>query len=407
MTEATIGFSEELKAHFKELKLEFLLYPETRVKKFKSLDIFYKFICKESDFWGDCNQGSVGGIRSHIYQIKTNLDNAMNHNDINNAKNFLNSAINLVRNNAYPVVFSMTEIGRQTKKLYEISPNRAEGFISYLMPKQGYPPMNGVNFNDKEMLTGVFYGFVLENPEVSKALTEDEIDARQGSIDSLQELVNQTMAEISDETQRVKELSEVETTKIQAVQTTFKTETDKLLTDAEVKIKELEDLYTEKLRLSAPAEYWKTTKSSYQKTGLIWTGLAILVTAAFLGVISNLIFKIEKQESVLKAVKTVNFDTLKFGILITVFISVGIFLVNFLIKLAISAFHLSRDANERLQLTHLYLALLNEKGVTTEERSIVLQSLFSRADTGLLKGDSSPTIPDNGLVGQLLKVSGK
>ncbi|WP_338452478.1 DUF6161 domain-containing protein [Niallia oryzisoli] len=258
--------------------------------------------------------------------------------------------------------------------------------------------MSGVNFNDKEMLTGVFYGFALENPEVSNTLTDDEKDARQGSIDSLQELVNQTMAGISDETQRVKELSGVETTKIQEVQATFKTETDKLLTDAEVKIKELEDLYTEKLRLSAPAEYWKTNKSSYQKTGLIWTGLAILITAAFLGVISNLIFKIEKQESVLKAVKTVNFDTLKFGILITVFISVGIFLVNFLIKLAISAFHLSRDANERLQLTHLYLALLNEKGVTTEERSIVLQSLFSRADTGLLKGDSSPTIPDNGLV---------
>jgi hypothetical protein len=89
------------------------------------------------------------------------------------------------------------------------------------------------------------------------------------------------------------------------------------------------------------------------------------------------------------------------------FISVGIFLINFFIKLAISAFHLSRDAYERLQLTHLYLALLNEEGITKEERTIVLQSLFSRADTGLLKGDSSPTIPDSGIVGLISKAMGK
>jgi hypothetical protein len=31
--------------------------------------------------------------------------------------------------------------------------------------------------------------------------------------------------------------------------------------------------------------------------------------------------------------------------------------------------------------------------VTDNDRSIILQSLFSRADTGLLKEDSSPTMP--------------
>ena len=36
------------------------------------------------------------------------------------------------------------------------------------------------------------------------------------------------------------------------------------------------------------------------------------------------------------------------------------------------------------------------------DREIILQSLFSRADTGLLKGDSSPTMPD-GLLGQIVK----
>lgn len=37
-----------------------------------------------------------------------------------------------------------------------------------------------------------------------------------------------------------------------------------------------------------------------------------------------------------------------------------------------------------------------------KDREIILQSLFSRVDTGLLKGDSSPTMPD-GLLGQIVK----
>jgi hypothetical protein len=51
-------------------------------------------------------------------------------------------------------------------------------------------------------------------------------------------------------------------------------------------------------------------------------------------------------------------------------------------------------------MTHVYLSLI-ESGVigrendTKENESlqIILQSLFSRADTGLLKGDHGPTLP--------------
>jgi hypothetical protein len=64
-----------------------------------------------------------------------------------------------------------------------------------------------------------------------------------------------------------------------------------------------------------------------------------------------------------------------------------------LAKLTFSSFHLSRDAEEREQLTHFYLALKKDTAIEPEERQLILQSLFSRADTGLLKDDSSPTMP--------------
>ena len=37
--------------------------------------------------------------------------------------------------------------------------------------------------------------------------------------------------------------------------------------------------------------------------------------------------------------------------------------------------------------------VINEKAVTESERELVITSLFSRSDTGLLKGDSSPEMP--------------
>jgi len=46
-------------------------------------------------------------------------------------------------------------------------------------------------------------------------------------------------------------------------------------------------------------------------------------------------------------------------------------------------------------MDRLYLALQKEKGIADTERHLIMQSLFSRADSGLLKDDSGPTMPGN------------
>jgi hypothetical protein len=40
---------------------------------------------------------------------------------------------------------------------------------------------------------------------------------------------------------------------------------------------------------------------------------------------------------------------------------------------------------------------LNQSAITEADRSIVLQAIFSRSDTGLLKGESGPSFPDSAL----------
>ena len=79
------------------------------------------------------------------------------------------------------------------------------------------------------------------------------------------------------------------------------------------------------------------------------------------------------------------------------FLAYGIRALN---KVAFSSFHLARDAEEREQLTYVYLSLVKDSAVDEKEKNLIMQSLFSRADTGLLKDDSSPTMP-NDITGKL------
>ena len=72
------------------------------------------------------------------------------------------------------------------------------------------------------------------------------------------------------------------------------------------------------------------------------------------------------------------------------FVLVGALLASFAFalrmgsRLTLSSFHLMRDAQEREQLTHLYLALVHDEKQTDDTKLLVYQVLFSRTDSGLL-----------------------
>jgi hypothetical protein len=72
-------------------------------------------------------------------------------------------------------------------------------------------------------------------------------------------------------------------------------------------------------------------------------------------------------------------------------------------KLTFSSFHLMRDSEEREQLTYLYLSLNNEGQIDGTSRELVLQALFSHSETGLLNGESGPTMPVQNLLKTILK----
>lgn len=168
---------------------------------------------------------------------------------------------------------------------------------------------------------------------------------------------------------------------------------DKFFKESTESISTNEDLYKDKLRLEAPAKFWKDRATLLKQEGnkylnrLIWISvIAAILLFTLLMLLGTSYFETTFND---------NIKGIKWSIILITIVSLLAFTIKILAKMTFSSFHLSRDAEEREQLTHFYLALKKDTTIEPEERQLILQSLFSRADTGLLKEDSSPTMPSS------------
>lgn len=162
---------------------------------------------------------------------------------------------------------------------------------------------------------------------------------------------------------------------------------------AKQKVTDLETLYRDKLKLEAPAQYWRERSASLRKEGYWWLGS--LVVSILVGV-GLLVFSLQLlSDGVLEDIFSDIPSAIKWSVIFLTFVSFLAFLIKTFSKLTFSAFHLVRDAEEREHLTIVFLSMQKEQAIDPTERHLIMQSLFSRADTGLLKDEGSPTMPGN------------
>lgn len=167
---------------------------------------------------------------------------------------------------------------------------------------------------------------------------------------------------------------------------------DDTLKETNTKAKLLEKTYADKLRLSKPAEYWNNSARDF-RTQARWFEL---LTLFFIIAPIGLLFSCGKEfiDTWFSSDPNANitYNIPRMGIVVFI-LAIYTYLVRLLAKLAFSALHLMRDAQEREQLTYVYLSLINENGIDEQSRDIVLQALFSRTETGLLANENGPTMP--------------
>ncbi|WP_459211761.1 DUF6161 domain-containing protein [Aquimarina rhabdastrellae] len=159
-------------------------------------------------------------------------------------------------------------------------------------------------------------------------------------------------------------------------------------------IENLKETYKELLKLKEPANYWKDRSQSLKNQG--WFFVSILIALVLIVTLSliQLLWNAPEQIYASFFAKDKS-GAIRWSIIYITFISFMAFCIKAITKVMFSSFHLARDSQERHTLTYFYLSLLNESNIEKEDRQLIMQSLFSRADTGLLKDDSGPTMPND------------
>ena len=172
------------------------------------------------------------------------------------------------------------------------------------------------------------------------------------------------------------------------------------LETSQKKTEELEKTYQEKLKLEEPAKYWDARAKKLKIQGWITLGVGVLLVVGicvFLGVIL-----IKTPDAIYASwFGSDKSAAIKWTLVYITLLSFIAFGIRALLKVMFSSFHLARDCEERYTLTYFYLSLLKDSKVDEKDRQLIMQSLFSRAETGLLKDDSSPTMP-NDVIGKFM-----
>lgn len=293
---------------------------------------------------------------------------------------------------------------------FKINPSNFSGAYHYL-----FQPQNSISFNNIATLDGAFsaYEFVsqgasditkrsrYEKSSISSIRTsfERQFNETQKTLD---EFLDTTSTKSSEYIKQVDKLLDEKKAQFESWFEKSNKQESEFHSNSVKRMDDSQELYKNLLILKEPANYWKDRATDLRKEGNNW--LRGLIVAIAVSVITLILVLNFISDGTLKEVFDKTGYAIRWSIVFVTLISFLAFAIRTFSKLAFSAYHLVRDAEERQQLVYVYLALQHEKAVDEKERLLVLQSIFSRSDSGLLKDDSSPTMPGSaGIIEKMMK----
>jgi len=389
-------------------------YPQIKVtEEIKGFGSIHRFFSKQQKGWDKIEelppilQASKTHFNNMVTQIEAFLTNYKDHPE-NNIVQQWNSQLHpqLVNQNNI-----LTFDSPYTLFLIEVQKNRPDsinGAFQFITSNNGQ-----IDTNNKQNFIGNVLAYEFELNDFTKLVNRRSkekisiISLRKKLSKHVNEIENQLDEHLLNSNNSFKEYSEkidrIKTSKENLFDEWFKNSSEEFSTfndDSISKIKKLEETYNQKLKLKAPAEHWKKRGQKLQKQG--WIAFVILLVA--LAVVTFSLGEIlwNAPDQIYESFKGEDKSgAIRWSIVYITFISFMAYGIRAITKVMFSSFHLARDAQERHTLTYFYLSLLKASDMDEKERHLIMQSLFSRSDTGLLKEDSAPTMP-NDIIGKLI-----
>ena len=322
-------------------------------------------------------------------QTENSIRNLFERNILANIKNTRNTT---------PFPFDSPEIDFLIA-LNSKSPNLVDPAYSYFIG-------NNQSINSVHALEGVIMAYEFRNQETSHIFNRRVKEKT--SFDRLRSRFEELSSDYENEfTNHISKLKQdFETHTDQLIE--FKITKEKTVTDwfinekgavEEFRKKSQDDIdniqssYRSKVELDEPIKYWSKRAKELRTKGNRLLGGIVSVSILFAIAVYLLLWHTPKDlmESVFDGDRGA---AIRWSLVFVIFVSIFFIVARALLKFMFSNYHLARDAEEREKLTYLYLSMIERGAIDKEERKIILQSLFSRSDTGLLKEDSSPTMPN-------------
>lgn len=395
---------------FKDIEA-IIVFPSLKIgKNIKGISALYKFISDQADGWNSfenipnefqSSKNHFDDLKNRIIQFVNSQISQANTRDLENYwKHQIGNRLSM--SNIFPFDEPETEF------LLKVFQEKSEYF------KGAYNAIisSNINSNNRNDLFGGILAY--------EFLSKDQIDLierRKSEKKSLSTLRNSFQRFFNESEENLLEHLKNNDKNFQAYSQKIddlKEEKDKNISDwftesqekfsnfdeaSKNKILDLEKAYQEKLKLAEPAKYWEEKAEKLKNQGW-WTLIILVVLILLISFSLGCILWNSPAEIYSSWFGDDKSSAIRWTIVYITLISFMAFGIRAIGKVMFSSFHLARDAEERHTLTFFYLSLLKDSNVADDDRKLIMQSLFSRADTGLLKDDSSPAMP-NDFVGKL------
>ena len=162
----------------------------------------------------------------------------------------------------------------------------------------------------------------------------------------------------------------------------------------------LESTYEEKLKIEKPAEFMLEQANKYKNSFYLWSLAIVILLLLLVTIVSPSIMFNDKIVTINVLSKDISVYN---SVVLLAIVSIIVYVLRIFIKMAISSKHLMEEYKQKYSLTYFYLSLVNNGNIEDEKsRNIILTSLFTKADTGLIKNDNSSD-NEKSLLSQLIK----
>lgn len=394
---------------FKNISVAFNFNYVNVNQQITGLTAIYEYVNQQIEGWNKVDvtlPRELENSKTYFNQLKNSIIQFVN-NYSNQTGNNLTSYWRNIRNgfsntNSFPLPYNIPE-SEFLIRIHKENPRYFQGAYIFLIG-------NNFNINNKDSFFGALLAYEFSQKDNSEIV--ERRNAEKSSISKIrndfQKYLTESESIVVDHIKNandkyeefIKKIDDLKSEKDTLFNTWFNdtktTQWQSWYDPTTKRVKELEDTYREKLKLEEPARYWSERAGKLKTQGWIALSLIILLVGITCWSLAEILWTAPEQiyESWFGDDKSA---AIRWSIIYITLISFIAFAIRALTKFMFSSFHLARDCEERHTLTYFYLSLLKDSNVDEKDRQLIMQSLFSRAETGLLKDDSSPTMPSDAI----------